>query len=188
MRLFFSLPLNPSTHQSLVNIINYLRTQPGANAIRWEQSARLHLTVRFLGSVAPEKVDELIAAVAAAIEQQQIKNFSLPLGALRLFPSERPKIIIMAVKLTVELAELFRAINEAVIALGFTEETRTFSPHITLGRLKGKIMPLPQNIPYDLPKILPVNELQLLQSHTLAEGSVYQILRRFPFDERFFSK
>lgn len=96
---------------------------------RWVKPDALHVTLSFLGETDPKKVPELERAMKAAARR---RAFELSLGALGAFDSlEDPNIIWIGLdKGAVELSELAAALPQL--------PGRTFTPHLTLGRMRGR--------------------------------------------------
>lgn len=104
--------------------------------VAWVSSANLHLTLKFLGNVAEER----LGAIAGALEGSaaRVHAFDADFVGLGAFPSlTRPRVVWAGVTegadATVELAG---RVDEALTTLGFAREERTFSPHVTLGRVR----------------------------------------------------
>jgi len=106
-------------------------------SVRWARRAQLHLTLRFLGDVAPARVEALGEAIRAAC-----RGFgALHLRAERLgfFPDLRyPRVAWVGV---CDQAEQLPRLQQTVEAAteGFTTEKKEerFTGHITLARIKG---------------------------------------------------
>jgi 2'-5' RNA ligase len=186
MRIFFGLTLDSKVQQAAMAIVKHLQKQWPHEKISWQIPEKLHITVRFIESVPEDKLKQLIESLKPIFTATQA--FSLPLGKIDFLPSRHPKTIMLAVKLTLELAELFRKIEESVVALELPAETRSYLPHITLGKIRTRTSTIkaPLSLPNSIgiipiPKNLAVTGISLFQSVTKPEGSVYQILECFSF-------
>jgi 2'-5' RNA ligase len=106
--------------------------------VKWVSTDGIHLTLKFLGDIDQEKVLPIAEAMAGAA--QKASPFRLEVGGLGAFPNlGRPQVLWVAVGGEVEkLASLQRAIDHSLVALGFSSETRPFTPHLTLGRLRER--------------------------------------------------
>src|SRR5687768_14481435 len=138
-RLFTALEISPETCERALDLVERLR--PAAADFKWEKRENLHITLKFLGEVAPEQVDEVCRAITEAAADRAPFEFEL-FGA-GVFPDlKRPSILWLGVREGSEQVEkLFRAIQRGATALGFPREDRKFSPHLTLGRLKRTARP-----------------------------------------------
>jgi RNA 2',3'-cyclic 3'-phosphodiesterase len=131
---------------------------------------KIHLTLAFLGTVAPEK------AIGAARRVQR-RPHELPLEKAQYWKHNRivwagPREIPPELKMLVQTLhlELYRA--EYIL------ERRPFAAHVTLLRSAQAPAELPP-----LPEVeWPVRELTLVQSANSAKGSVYEVVERFALE------
>jgi RNA 2',3'-cyclic 3'-phosphodiesterase len=112
------------------------RLQSQARAVAWVTPGNLHLTVKFLGNVAEDR----IGAIAGALERAAagVQPFDAELVGLGAFPSAtRPRVVWAGVTQGASaMVELAGRVDSALAALGFAREERAFSPHVTLGRVR----------------------------------------------------
>lgn len=137
----------------------------------------LHLTLAFVGEVAPERLDAL-REVADAI---RLPSFSLLFDHPQCLP--RKKIFWASASLVPsELRDLAAALAERLKAAGFRTEERPFSAHVTLLRHARceKENELPAG---NLHIEWPVREFVLVGSELRPEGASYRILQRWPLDQ-----
>ena len=106
----------------------------------WVATGNLHLTVKFLGAVAEDRIE----AVASALTRALAGAFDAQVEGLGAFPSAtRPRVVWAGVTAKAgTMGDLAGRVDDALAALGFSREVRPFSPHITLGRVR-----LPGRIP-----------------------------------------
>jgi RNA 2',3'-cyclic 3'-phosphodiesterase len=112
-----------------------LRESLGNDVIRWVPAQNIHLTLKFLGDVAPSGLD-LIKQMLLA-EASQFTAFDVRVEGLGCYPSpRRPRVLWVGMTAPPELASLQRAIETAAARLGYEAEERGFSPHLTIGRVR----------------------------------------------------
>ncbi len=134
-RLFFALDLPPEVKDSLTDVQRRLK-RSGADA-RWVRMEGVHLTIKFLGNVAAERVGELAEAVRPAAEACPPLRLR-PAGAGAFPRLNSPRVAWVGISGdTDRLAELAAGMERALEPLGFEPESRPFSPHLTLGRVKS---------------------------------------------------
>jgi 2'-5' RNA ligase len=126
-RLFSGIEIPRNLGDRLASLRSGL---PGA---RWIDPENYHFTLRFIGDVddrtAREFADQLATIRASA--------FELTLGSLGSFGGRKPRAIWAGIEACEPLAALQRANEHAARAAGLEPESRKFSPHITLARLRG---------------------------------------------------
>jgi 2'-5' RNA ligase len=141
LRLFFALPLPPGTAAALEAEARAHLAAAGASRMRVVPAARLHLTLRFLGDVAPSLVPALAAALAGAV--RGLPRLELRAGEWLPLPSaRRPSVLAARVSEgTGTLEALARRLDAAARALGLPAPSPPgqrggggFLPHITLAR------------------------------------------------------
>lgn len=137
MRCFIAIDLPPPVRDALLEAQTALRAAAPRADVRWVACDQLHLTLKFLGAVADADVPrvstvlDVVAADAAPI--------ALAAGGLGAFPSaRRPRVLWGGLtEGAAALAALAAAIDRAVAPLGFPRETRPFSAHLTIGRVRS---------------------------------------------------
>ena len=150
-----------------------------APAFRWVPPPNLHLTVRFIGSIDRQAVDE----IADGLAQAAMRGFDLELGEAGNFKRGRlVRVVWLGLTSGIEPARMLAAqVEAACVRAGLEPEHRAFQPHLTLARAKARFgAALPSLAP--APRLRPwrADELVLYQSHLSPKGSVYEPLRRLP--------
>ncbi|MDY0397902.1 MAG: RNA 2',3'-cyclic phosphodiesterase [Desulfuromonas thiophila] len=117
--------------------------------IRWIAPANLHLTLHFLGQLAAEQRDRLVAACQPRLAS--LSPFSLQLQGCGAFPSPRQaRVLWLGVgDGHALLTDLHGIVTAALAELGLAPEPRPFVPHVSLARLRQ-----PLDLERDLPDFL----------------------------------
>ena len=112
------------------------RLRPLAPDVAWVGRDDVHLTLKFLGGVEAGRLDAVTGALAGAVAGRPA--FDLAVSGLGAFPSPaRPRVLWAGVGEGAGAAgALAGLIDEALAPLGFPRETRPFSAHVTLGRVR----------------------------------------------------
>ncbi len=132
MRAFLAVEIEPEAHAQLVALKHEL-ADSGAT-VRWVRDEALHVTVKFLGSVTGETRDELHAALSAPLAG--LAPLDARLRGVGVFPDwRRPRIVWAGVDCD-GLAALAATVDDAAARFGIAPESRPFSPHVTLGRVR----------------------------------------------------
>lgn len=140
MRTFIAIEFPITIHRALDQrsqaLRSYLRAHNAPDSLRWSTMDNAHLTLRFLGETTSRQTQTLATTfreLAAAHAP-----FELALSSIGGFPNLRqPRVIWLGIGGDlVNLNALQTAVEQAVQQVGFTAETRPFSPHITLARAR----------------------------------------------------
>jgi 2'-5' RNA ligase len=136
MRLFVAVEIDDRVRRLAGATAETLRVEIGpALKARWVPPENLHFTVRFIGHVDDSRAPALIEALIPTLE---VPPFDVELGGCGVFPPSGPPRVLW-IGLTQGLASLalmHDAFNERLRPLGFEPETRPFSAHLTLARIK----------------------------------------------------
>ena len=132
MRLFLAINLPSPIRDAIDRNASALRA--AAPALRWIPPARWHLTVRFIGDAAVERVAQIRDAVDAATARHA--GAPMAIGGIGAFPNfRRARIVWIGIPPDPRLEMLHHDIESASVALGMEPEGRPFRPHITLARV-----------------------------------------------------
>lgn len=156
----------------------------GGAEVKWVEEENLHLTLLFLGEVVDRDLPKVCRAVA---DCSALHNpFALSVESVGCFPNpRRPRIVWVGVGAgSAEVCALHDALEPPLLELGcYRREERAYTPHITLGRVKG------ERSTADLATVLArqakwrggetdVREVRVLSSELRPQGPIYTILSR----------
>ncbi len=177
MRLFVGIPLTVSVAGALQELTARLRA--GQEDLRWMAPETWHITLQFLG----ETADECYACVQAQLQTIHAHPVRIALDDLICF--ERVGVVAAGVELTDSLSALHRSVVLATSRCGFVSESRPYSPHITLARMRRGLKlrvrgALQQALrePLRLP-VFEAQEFLLYESLLGSGGARYQVRGRF---------
>ena len=126
-RLFVGLDLPADVRGALAALD---RDAPG---VRWVAPALLHLTLAFVGNVAPAGEARLHDALGAV----RFGAFDLHLAGVGAFGGPRPRVIWSGLHAVPDgLRHLHAHVHAAISAAGLVADAAAFHPHVTLGRLR----------------------------------------------------
>ena len=104
----------------------------GIAGARWLDAADYHITLRFIGDV-----DEATALdVHSALERIRRPAFTVTLDGLGAFGGAKPRAIVATAKPAPPLVELQAEQERLMRRVGLPLETRKYTPHVTLARLR----------------------------------------------------
>lgn len=180
VRSFIAIELPDRVKRGLRELQAQLKA--GSQApIKWVDPANIHLTLKFLGNVAADRLDEITTAMTQAV--QGTPSFSLEIKELGVFPNPR-RVQIVWVGLSGEvekLARLQQRIESELEKLGFAPENRRFTPHLTLARLRDRATPeerqklgqLIAETEFDAVPSFTADSVKLMKSQLTREGPIY---------------
>jgi len=186
IRAFIAIELSDPIKVSLSSLITTLRSKEhhSTKYVKWVDPQEIHLTLKFLGNIAPDQVPRIIEAITPSA--QSLCPLKLQLGKLGVFPNlQRTRVIWVAVTGEVKpLITLQKDIDQALAPLGFPREGRSFSPHLTLGRLREQATPTERSSIGSLISAteiedgptLEVAEICLIRSTLTPPGAIYKRL------------
>ena len=179
MRLFVGINFPKKQRAKMHRAARALRDQE--LPVRWVDPDNFHVTLKFLGEVRREQVDDVTAAMERAASSTQ--PFQTEIGGFGAFPTvRRPRVIWLGVEACPELRCLKQDLEWALGDAGFPAETRSFHPHVTLGRagdsggagafreLDGAFSELA------FEDELKVHSVDLMRSHLSREGPRYSVV------------
>ena len=183
IRSFIAIELPEEVKAGLRRIQTELKL-PGHTFVKWVATESVHLTLKFLGNISPQKVTDITGVMEQA--SRGIGSFQLEVTEVGAFPNMRqPRVLWVGIKGEIDkLVTWQQRIDNGLIPLGFAKETRAFTPHLTLARLREGCSPgdrrdfgeMVAKIPIDFNYKFNVNSLNLMKSQLLPGGAVYNRL------------
>jgi 2'-5' RNA ligase len=126
-RLFTGLEIPQALAEQLATL------RGGLSGARWIDQENYHITLRFIGDV-----DHAVARdIYLDLWRVKRQPLQIALGELSFFGGDRPHSLIAKVQPSPELLELQMDHERIMRRIGLPAETRKFTPHITLARLRG---------------------------------------------------
>jgi RNA 2',3'-cyclic 3'-phosphodiesterase len=126
-RLFTALALPPPTRTALE------QTRGGLFGARWIAPEDYHITLRFIGDIDARLADEIVTVLDGLRRARAPVDFE----GLSWFGGPKPHAIVARVKPSADLLALAADHERRMLRLGLPPETRQFTPHVTLARLRG---------------------------------------------------
>ncbi|MBZ0180638.1 MAG: RNA 2',3'-cyclic phosphodiesterase [Melioribacteraceae bacterium] len=177
-RLFVALDIPNDILDQIIIIRDsiYTDTHP-----KWELKHKLHITLKFLGDVERNLLDEIIYALSSSIKLK--KKLPLEFEKFGLFyRGQNPSILWCGLKKSETLYEIVKNIDSEFHKLGFRKDIFRFKPHLTLLRIRGNenISMIKKFIDYRMNGLTFIAErISLYKSELKPSGSVYTRLKSF---------
>jgi RNA 2',3'-cyclic 3'-phosphodiesterase len=177
IRLFVAVELPETVRDRL------LKLQGGVPGARWANEDQMHLTLRFIGEVddnVANDVDDALSGIRAP-------RFELELSGVGEFGGKNPRALWAGVRPNPALLHLQKKVETALQRIGLEPETRKFSPHVTLARMRSapreKVVEFLSHYALFLSGPFPVERFVLFSSHQGSGGSVYHPERVYPLTD-----
>lgn len=149
--------------------------------MRWVDPNSIHLTLKFLGDIDVNMTGKITAVMEEAV--RGVHPLHLEISGLGVFPNPR-RVQVVWVGLTGELerlGQLQKRIEAGLTPLGFAAESRSFTPHLTLARVRERATPyerqdlgrLIEGTHFEAACGLNVESVNLMKSQLTREGPVH---------------
>jgi len=153
---------------------------PGA---RWLDPEQMHLTVRFIGDVNSTVFQD----VREALTEVRGEMFSMQLEGVGFFPPRgNPRVVWAGIRKNEQLVQIRNRVESVLIRAGLKPESRKYSPHITLARLKNtpvsKVGAYLTHNSMFMSEEFQVAEFLLYSSVLSSKGAKHFVEVRYPLD------
>jgi RNA 2',3'-cyclic 3'-phosphodiesterase len=181
-RTFLAIDLNPKVRAHLVSLQEELTVD--APDVAWVEPENLHVTLLFLGEVDHRECIDICRAAHKAVAK--IPSFAMTVEAMGAFPNaRRPRTLWVGVgDGKADVIAVHDAIEEPLLEMGsYRRETRAYTPHVTLGRVKGErndealAKALTKHAAWSAGEAM-VNEVQVMTSELTSDGPIYTVVGR----------
>jgi 2'-5' RNA ligase len=183
IRSFIAIELPEEIKTELKRLQSTLKAV-NSSWLKWVSPDSIHLTLKFLGDITGDKIEEITTAITDA--SNDIGPFYLKLDGLGVFPNQK-RIQVVWVGLSGDLdklSKLQKQIEDNMAILGYPEEDREFTPHLTLARVRfqpppaelQKFTQLLTSTKFDGVYQMEVKAVNLMRSQLTPQGAIYSQL------------
>ena len=180
-RLFIAIDLK--LNEENWQYIEHLKAKLFFCKARWVNAENMHLTLQFLGSTD----SNLIPQITSELENiaKNFNQFELKLNRIGFFGQNfAPKILWLGFEKNLILSKLVKEINIKMLGIGFQLEKRSFSPHLTLARIKYSdphvhFTEFLKNINININQQFIISNYKLIESQLTPQGANYKTLKIF---------
>ena len=180
VRSFVAIELPDEVKSALARLQNQLKSG-GQFPVKWVDTYSIHLTLKFLGNIDRDMVEEITRAMDEAV--RGVSPFHLEIKGLGVFPNlKRVQVAWVGVGGGLgQLGELHKHIESSLSPLGFAPESRPFTPHLTLARLRDRASlnerqsfgQLVVGTRFESVFSFSVDAINLMRSQLTSEGPIY---------------
>jgi len=155
---------------------------------RWTKKENLHITLIFLGSLSDEELLGVLKITKTVTQRHE--PFSISLIKIYYGPPKKmpPRMVWAEGEKSEELGKLQSDLENSLLASpikGLESESRSYAPHITLGRIKA--WEFRQIEPEERPEVneeinlsFEVNSIEVMESQLKRGGAEYVVLESAP--------
>ena len=179
IRAFIALPLPAQICQQAMELQTQLK-QKNSVRVSWAKSEKMHITLKFLGEISQNRLKRIQHVLHEVT--QSAHHIKLQFEDIGCFPDTKTAKVVYWRVLDVNqmLIPLQQTIETKLQPLGFARENRSFIPHLTLGRIRDRLLAAYQLAPVQAcPDPVLVEHVHLMQSLG-SNGASYTILKTYP--------
>lgn len=170
-RLFVAIDFPAEVKSQIETVCSGLRD------VRWVGRDQIHLTLRFIGDVDMARFEQ----IKGALKVIRFEPFSLTIKGVGHFPPQGlPRVLWVGVEASGALKRLARDVDRTLMSLGLEPERHSFSPHVTLARLKypppaGELKQFYERNKRFVSDAVRIEAFALFSSELSPDGAVYQV-------------
>jgi 2'-5' RNA ligase len=181
IRSFLAFDIEDNTVLNRFTATQNQLVQTGAD-LKLVEPQNIHITVRFLGNITPATAEKIFDEM----KQIQFTPFTVQIKGLGAFPNPNyPRVVWAGITTGADqLKNVFTQLEPQLRGLGFTPDSKGFSPHLTIarvrsGRNKQQLAKfLTENANYEFGAVN-AKCLRLKKSDLTPRGPVYSTLKEF---------
>lgn len=171
MRVFIGIKIPPN--DKILKVLESLKKFGGMKHVEPEN---IHICLKFLGEVDEEKIEDVKKVLDGL---SGFGSFKIKLKSIGAFPSQNFIRVIWIGATSDKLISLAKLIDSELGMHGFRKETREFTPHITLARVKKKpVEDIKQIFSDEEFGDFEAKEVELIQSMLKPTGPEYVTLHK----------
>ena len=181
-RMFCAVELPDEVRKQLEEHIQKLRKAVPDAAASWSRVENIHLTLKFLGNVALDRIPAISAAATRTVAE--FSPFPIAVGNTGVFPRpSRVQVLWIGVSdPSGKLSALQERLENEYAAEGFPKEDRVYRPHLTIARLRKPARRLADahlQMQFNTTEV-ELNELIVFRSELSPKGSRYTPISTHP--------
>lgn len=179
IRSFIAIELPDEIKLHLDQLETLLKSEK-QSGVKWVNPDSIHLTLKFLGNISINQTGEITRAIEESA--RETSPFKLEVKGLGVFPNlKRVQVAWVGLSGDIDkLGQLQQRIESNLAQLSFTPESRRFTPHLTIARLRNQVSPderqsfgqLIANTEFSAGTIN-VDVISLMKSQLTRQGAIY---------------
>jgi 2'-5' RNA ligase len=191
MRVFIAIDIDDSIRAELNDLQHQLQSKADTkrNDVKWVSPKNVHLTLKFLGEIKDEQVVDVCNIVKDVAGRH--KSFELAVESVGCFGGRSARVLWVGFGQGKEgLLQLQKDLEERLASAGWPPETREFTGHLTLCRVKNvkagfKLAALIEDYKDFKLGTMPADSVCVYQSQLTPSGPVYTVLGNYKLNLKF---
>jgi 2'-5' RNA ligase len=182
MRCFIAIDIDEAIRKALARLQDELRGKADIKKsdAKWVDPENIHLTLKFLGEIKDEQVVD-ICNIAKDVASRH-ESFELNIESVGHFGGKSARVLWVGTGQNIDkLLKLQQDLEQQLDLAGWPKETRKFSGHLTLCRIRNaragvKLAQLAQQYKDFKLGTMPADSVSVYQSQLMPQGPVYTVL------------
>jgi RNA 2',3'-cyclic 3'-phosphodiesterase len=171
MRAFLALEIPEEVKAYLEGAADRMARR--VKGVKWVKKEGLHITLKFFGEISEARAQEIRETLL--FMEKEYSPVAASIKGVDAFPGRRrARVIVVTLGEGVEyMKNLFNDMEEGLLKLNIEPETRGYTPHITLGRVRDPAPLLEKDIEALEEKPFIVERAVFFQSKLTSAGAIY---------------
>ena len=134
--MFIAIDIDDKTRKAIADLRKKIASKVDVKKgdLKWVEPNNIHLTLKFLGEISDEQLEEVKEIVNTVVQAHQ--KFNLEIESVGSFGGRSAKVVwVGAGKGTDALLALQKDLDDLLAQAGYPKEEREFSAHLTLCRV-----------------------------------------------------
>lgn len=185
MRVFIAIDIDEQIRKALGRLQDELQSKVDIRKgdVKWVNPNSIHLTLKFLGEIQDKQVVDVCNITKEVAGRHE--NFELEVGTVGFFGGRSARVLWVGTGQDCDnLLQLQSDLEQQLAAVGWPKETRKFSGHLTLCRIRNskagmKLAKLTEEYKDFKLGTIPAESVSVYQSQLTPQGPIYTTLGNY---------
>ncbi len=185
MRVFIAIDIDEGIRKGLADLQSELQGKVDVKKsdVKWVNPENVHLTLKFLGEIKDEQAVEVCNIVKEVASRH--KGFELDIESVGHFGGRSARVLWVGMGAGSDnLCRLAKGVDEQLASAGWPKETREFSGHLTLCRVRNpkagiKLARISEDYRDFKLGVVSADSVSVYQSRLRPTGPVYTVLGNY---------
>ena len=185
MRCFIAIDIDEQIRKALASLQDQMRGKADIKRgdAKWVNPENIHLTLKFLGEVKDEQAVDVCNITGAVASRHE--SFELDVESVGHFGGRSARVLWVGTGQNIDkLLQLQQDLEQQLDLAGWPRETRKFSGHLTLCRIRNaragiKLAQLARDYRDFRLGTMPAESVSVYQSQLTPQGPIYTVLGKY---------